>query len=219
VLRPAKIEAGEPVVLWTRPNQDTILLFSVGEYVGTEVVNGMRAPVVKLPNGQEAVIHYTSVWIGRVKDVEATIEKYKKDVVAIEWDLEDYLANKLPDRDIIERAKLERDSGSAAEEVPAEAKQARTVTDKLIQLGQEVKTHEKKIAMYEASIEKEKQLIVAKRAEMKTLKTKVLAELEALEAGEELQVEQVSTPAELPPMAAAPGNTFEDAAERAAMED
>lgn len=220
----ARFKHGEEVVLWTRPADNLVLVFGVGNYEGDELVNGAIVPVVKMHTGEEVVLHYDHVWCGRKDDVERTIQRNAKKVVAVEWDLDDYLNGKLPDDATLNSLKAQVEIENASElGGVAQAREARTMTDRALLIAQEIKLLQKKIEMYEACIVRERNAIDTKKKQLKELKETVLRELAALEVGEVPEEKVQATAAdELPPVeqtASVSTDALMDAAQRAAMED
>lgn len=161
---------GTEVILWARIADNVILLFGEGVYEGTTYLNGGMAPVVRLSNGKEAVMHYQGVVAGRKEAVAQTCRTFQGAVM--EWDLDAFLKGQRPSPE-----QIARHLPAGAQAAPAKLPEPKTVTDRLLFLKREIELEENKKKVFLQGIDAADKVISAKRAEMKELKDAVLKEL------------------------------------------
>lgn len=174
----ARPPVGSAVTIWARPTADLILILGEGTYDGSTYFNMQEHPVVRLNDGRECTVHYEGVFVAHTDHVKATCQRFGGAVV--NWDIEQYLAGKMPDV-----AQLRGKSGTPVNGAQLQPGEPPTnATDQLLYYRRLNVLEEQKIEMFKKEIEKAEAKINENREKMTTIKSQVLAELEAIDKGE-----------------------------------
>lgn len=214
---------GSDVIIWVRPKDKLIVLLGEGKYDGLNLINGGYYPVVKFYDGREITIHQSGISVGEAKAVAITCNKFKKDKgTIVEFDLNRWVNGERP-----EEVKVETPSNlstlSTTNAAPSNSGEAKTATDKLLMLKQEITYEESKKKMFQQSIDECDKAILAKRTVMASIKDTVmkeLAEIENIVVPETMKTEVVKAqPVVRQAVVEVPQDTLDDEAKRNAMED